>query len=240
MNIENKKTALDDEAALYKHETDKLTEKEKLSGMTREQKWQHFKQYYLLKVIFGVVVLAILTSIIISVVKPKKKEVFYACVFDGCVGRDLIYDISDNFEKSLALDSTKYKLTFDQDFLYNGPYCEATQRFAMLARAGTATVAIMPKSIYEMFARANYFESVEDFLSEEDLLIFREKLVFVSKLDEKGQEIEGSLMPYGLIIDGCGALESNTCREPVVLAFVTGKSQDNYAQEFMKFLFANE
>ncbi len=240
MDIKNKKTVLNDEAALYKHETDSLSEKEKLKNMNSAQKWVHFKQYYLLKVVFALVGAGVLASILITIFKPKPKEVFYACIFNGCIAMDKVVDIKNDYEKSLALDTEHYKTTFDSDFIYTGPYCEAVQRFAVLARSGTATVAIMPKSIFEMYAKNFYFEKMDDVLTEEELEIFMDKLVFVSKESDEIKEVDDSVTPYGILIGDCPVLSENVSSEPLVLAFMVGKKTDNYGKEFLKFLFANE
>ncbi len=240
MDITNKKTALDDEAALYKHETDSMSEGEKLKNMNGAQKWQHFKQYYLLKVVLVLAGAGVLTAILISVFKPKKEVVFYACVFNGCINRDKVYSLRDDFDKTLDIDMEKYATTFDQDFIYSGPYGDAVNRFVVLTRSGKATVAIMPESVYKIFAGHNYFEKIEDVLTEDELEFFKDRLAFTTLLDDEDKEIEETLCPYGIIIDECPALAGETYKEPVVIAFLIGEKTNKYGKDFLNFLFANE
>ena len=44
----NKKTILDDNASIYKKHSDR-PKKESLKKMSKEEKWQYFKDYYLKK-----------------------------------------------------------------------------------------------------------------------------------------------------------------------------------------------
>ena len=59
MNIEHKKTALGDDSVLYQKRDDSFGRKD-LKSLTRKQKLQYFKDYYLMKV---VVVLAVLIAV---------------------------------------------------------------------------------------------------------------------------------------------------------------------------------
>ena len=70
MNINNKKTTLNDEAAIYTHD-ENVSEKEKWQAMSGKRKWQYFKDYYLGKIVAILMIVLMLRIISCNSVQKK-------------------------------------------------------------------------------------------------------------------------------------------------------------------------
>ncbi len=118
MQIGNKRTALKDNAALYTHETDGLTDKEIMKSLKGRKKWIQFRDYYLMKIIAIMAVLAFVGSLLYTVLKPKPKTIFYAAVCDMTVdleNRDLI---EKDFQEYVGIDKEKEDILFDSAYYF--------------------------------------------------------------------------------------------------------------------------
>jgi len=84
MNIKNKKTALSDDAALYSHKED-VSEQEKWASMTGKERWRYFADYYLGKIVVTVIILAVVGSILYTILTPKPEVVLSVAVVEDAV-----------------------------------------------------------------------------------------------------------------------------------------------------------
>ena len=102
MDLNGKKTVLNDESTIYKHQ-EELSEKEKLKQMTWLQRLDYFKTYYLVKVIVIVIVIGMISSILHTALAPKPDRMISVAVIDDAVPIDVVYQVQEKFEAFIEL-----------------------------------------------------------------------------------------------------------------------------------------
>ena len=76
-----KKTVLDDNASIYQKREEE-SEKQKWERMDKKQKAGYFLDYYLLKIIVGILLSILIIFLIWSVVRPKPETVLGIAIVD--------------------------------------------------------------------------------------------------------------------------------------------------------------
>ena len=108
MDLNGKKTALNDESTIYQQQ-EELSEKEKLKQMSWLQKLDYFKSYYLMKVIAVLAVLGLVVSILYTALSPKLETVLSVAVIDYVMPIETTYRVKEQFESLIVLDEkTQY------------------------------------------------------------------------------------------------------------------------------------
>ncbi len=236
MQIGNKKTALKDNAALYTHATDGLTEKEKMKSLTGRQKWIQFRDYYLLKIVAIIAVLVFIASLLFTVFGPKPDTVFYAAVCDYAAGLDEIEEMQKDFEAYIKIDPEKQETMFDSSFLFAADEYASTQKFAVYLAVGQISVAIMPESLFEKMAVNSYFKPMSEILPTDLYLKLNDRFVMSGTIDSDGNMISDSEKAYGLCLDGTRYFTNKLNSERTVLAVCVSWENVGICTDFIEFL----
>ena len=236
MQIGNKRTTLKDDAALYSHESDKLTEKEKFRSLKGRKKWIQFRDYYLLKVIAIVAVLAFIVSLLYTVFSPKPETVFYAAIGDFAVDPERIDEIREDFNTYISLDTETQETTFDDGFFFMTDSYAATQKFAVYLAVGQISVAVVPQSVFEKMAPNGFFKPMSEVLPTELYLTLSDRFVMSGTNDDKGEVVPNSEKAYGIVLDGSRYYTDYSLSEPVVLCVCSTWGNNDVCVDFIEFL----
>ena len=78
----SEKTTLEDDAAIYA-KRDERPAGEKFKDLQGQEKWQFFKDYALGKIIAGILILALLVSLLYSTFKPRPETIMYVAIINN-------------------------------------------------------------------------------------------------------------------------------------------------------------
>lgn len=236
MNIENKKTVLGDEASIYSHDDD-LSEKEKWKTMNGRQKWEYIKNYYLMKTIVALFIVAFVGSILYTMLSPKPDLVFSLAVINSAMTPEQMHQCQTEFEERIALDEKTQETCFDSGYYFHEGDYETMQRFATYNAVGQLDVTVMPESVFEQFAPAGHFASLAEKLPTDLYLELSPYLVECQLFDKNGEYIAGSETMYGIRIDGTWLYQGMELREPVILAINLSTQNIENVMQFLHYLF---
>lgn len=237
MNIEYKKTALDDNASIYDHSTDNKTEKEKLSEMNFKQKLEYFKNYYLAKTLGIIAIVAILFSVFYSIFSKGKEEILYVAVIDGTLAEEQTDTFMADFKEKIGFDEETQSIMIDDNF-YFGNSMDYTylQRFSTYCAVGQIDITVMPRSQFENYAANGFFSEVAEVLPTDLQVKLLNQMVEASLVDETGAVIEGSSKVYGIKISELPLYKGLSIDEDIILAFNVNSKHSETAVEFLRYL----
>ena len=238
MDLTNKKTALDDSADIYQEREEK-TQRERWKEMkTFRQKWDYFKEYYLVKTIAAVVVVALLAYLGYSIFSPKPEQIFNAAIIDYVVPETSRLTMEEEF--FVYLEGTEQQFVeFDDSFAFYKDYNYAIRRsFMTYVIAGDMDVIIMPETLFEAYVA--YYTPLADVLPADLYEQLSEYFVKASKRDAQGNILEGTEQFFGIDITNVPLMQDTMCEERVILTVVGTSSKTENAVEFIKYLFGLE
>lgn len=235
MDVENKKTALNDEASIY-HHRDEATEKEKWNSLHGRKRWEYFKSYYLLKFVIAVIGIAVAGSLLYTIFSPKPEDVFYAAIIDGSMTAEQAERAAEEFGQLISLDEETEKMTFDRDYYFEGAGYESLQKFATYNAVGQIDITIMPLSVFEKYGPGGYFLPLSEVLPTDLYLELSPYMVECQIKDRDGVLIENSASMYGIRIEESFLYEGLTLKEPVVAAINSNDKNLERVVEFLRYL----
>lgn len=236
MNLKNKKTVLSDDAALYSHKED-LSEKEKWQAMSKKERRQYFVDYYLGKIVAVVLVLAVVGSILHTMLTPKPEVVLSVAVVNDAANQVLYDDLQSKFNAAIALDEETQQTVFDTGYNFtNGDY-QSWQKFSMYNMVGDLDVSILPKSLFEEYAPDDYFSPIAVHLSTGLYGSLSNYLLETKQRDEEGNLIPGSETVYGIDLSSTWLYEGLPYEEPMVLIINAAPENVESIEKFLNLLF---
>lgn len=238
MDLTNKKTALDDSADIYQEREEK-TQRERWKEMkTFQQKWDYFKEYYLVKTIAIVVGLALLAYLGYSIFSPKPEQIFNAAIIDYVVPEISRLTMEEEFFAYLEGTEQQF-IEFDDSFAFYKDYNYAIRRsFMTYVIAGDMDVIIMPETLFQAYVA--YYTPLVDVLPADLYEQLSDYFVEASKQDAQGNILEGTEQFFGIDITNVPLIQDTTCEERVILTVVGTSSQRENTVEFIKYLFQVE
>ncbi|MBE5951164.1 MAG: hypothetical protein E7260_06155 [Lachnospiraceae bacterium] len=239
MEIGNKKTTLSDDAALYHHQ-ENVSEKEKWQTMSWKERWEYFKNYYLLKVL-GLAVAAIaIGSLLYTMLGPKPETLFSVAIANRAMIQEQYLDVQTEFEQTIGMDAETQETIFDGGYDFEYDMYQSMQKFAIYNAGGDIDVTLMPLSVFEVYGPKGFFCQVGDKISPELYEMLKEYLVECSLVDDDGNPVEGSAAVYGIRIESTAAYAGYEAEEPVVLSVNLGTKHPDMVEKFLRYLFSLE
>lgn len=239
MEVKHKKTTLGDEAALYHHRED-ISEKEKWNNMTGKERWNYFKNYYLLKVLGILVTVIVVVSILNTILAPKPEKLLSVAIANGAMKQEQYLKVQEDFQKAIGMDEETQETIFDGGYDFEYDLYQSMQKFAIYNAVGDLDVTIMPLSVFEVYAPKGYFATVSSRISDGLYAELAAYLVESGLTDEDGNEIEGSEAVYGVRIDETAVFDGYEAEEEVVLVINLGSQKNESVEKFLQFLFFTE
>ena len=236
MNLKNKKTVLNDEAAIYSHK-ENTSEKEKWQSMSKSERWQYFKDYYLARIVVIILVVAVVGSIVKTMLTPKPEIVLSVAVLNDSRYQQTYDMLQQQFDELLALDEETQKTLFDTGYnIGNGDY-QSWQKFSMYNAVGDLDVTIMPLSVFEECAPGGFFSPVAGHLPTDLYMALSEYMVEAKLRDEDGNLIPDSEAVLGICVDTSWVFEGQQRDESLVLAINAAPDNVENIEKFLRFLF---
>ena len=181
-------------------------ERESIKNGTLKQKWQYFKDYYLLTVVIVLVAASLIGALLYNYVTAKE-DALYAIMLNASS-----YDANEWFENeymlSSGIDTDKLQATFDDASFYklnsNDEVSYTTmQKLQTYAGAGQLDVMLGTGEEFKYFANGVLFMDLRNLLSEEQLAKYEPYFYYVDdalldKADENAQNqlaIDASAIP---------------------------------------------
>lgn len=166
------KTVLEEDADIYRHPGEDLTEKEKLRRMGWKGKWQYFRDYYGQPVLIIAVVLICIVCMAVFRPAPSTETVLYV----GFVNEEIDQEQKEKVQKELAhvlsFDPEKESVLFDYTlFIEEQPGALTKNTMTVLTEqfyTGNMDLFVAPKDIFEMYEEQGAFLRMEDVLSKEE------------------------------------------------------------------------
>lgn len=206
MNIENKKTALDDDSLLYQKRDDSLGKKD-TSSLSPVQKLGYFRDYYLKAVIVGVIILAIAASLIYNMFFRHQ----YTALSVAFLNDARIVDT-----QALSQDLYQYYgLTRADDFVdienYNMDDYTLQMKFATLVAAKSIDAIVVSQEDFEYYAGLDYLIDLKQLLPADVYDKWKDRIVTGSVVDtdDNGNVIKTyPAAPYGIDISDCALFQN--------------------------------
>ncbi len=229
-NLEGKKTALDDNAEIYKayaDRADSLTAKQHWKSLDRKGKWEYFCSYYLWKTLLALAIVALLGYMLYSSLKPKPEELAFVVILDLTMDPETVEDQFENYVKVAGYDPKKAVITSDKRLTSSGNNANDITTISTYIFAGTLDIMVAGNLTIERYASQGALRDLAETLPDDILKgIPEEKRYYFHYVPDKdailGNEERDILV--GLRMDGTNLVESAkyTDRETgYVLALVT-------------------
>ncbi|WP_026835930.1 hypothetical protein [Eubacterium xylanophilum] len=116
VDLNGKKTSLDDNASIYDKRDDNMSEKEKWQKMSITEKKDHFFGYYFIYIVAGIAILSVIGFFVYKDVIAKKDVYFDVALINEMAMDGPIEEMADKFTTSIGLDPGKKLASFHMYF----------------------------------------------------------------------------------------------------------------------------
>ena len=166
------KTVLNEDADIYQHPNENLTEQEKWKHMDRKGKWQYFKDYYFPYLLFIGIIVACIVCVIIFKPSPATETVLYIGFINEEINQEKEKEVKQELVEALSLDPEKESVLFDSTLFIdeqNGYLTKKTMEVLMEQfYTGNMDLFIAEKHIFEAYEEQGAFLKLKDVFPEED------------------------------------------------------------------------
>lgn len=163
---EDREKLRNDQSEIYKKRTDKTMQKE-IANLSRQGKWQHFKDYYLKGTIALALVIVLVICGIVQAFSKKASCALYVAIQHDAIPEEQIPFFEEAIEKYLGLDSEDEFVTVD--------ISGTDQQLQTYFYAGVADILITDEESFKKWGRAEYFYAFDT----------NEEVEFYQDYDEK-------------------------------------------------------
>lgn len=236
MILKNKKTVLSDDAALYSHKED-VSEKEKWESMTKKERFRYFADYYLGKIIAVIIVVAVLCSILYTMLTPKPETQLSVAIINDAGNQALYDELQNRFNEIIGLEEETQQTLFDTGYYFGDYDYQAWQKYSIYNMVGDLDVTIMPYSVFEQYAPGNYFYPVTAQLSSGLYASLSDYLLETKQRGEDGNLIPDSETVYGINISSTWLYEGQQIVEPMVLVINLAPKNPENIEKLLTLLF---
>lgn len=237
MDVEHKKTALDDDSEIYKKRDNSFGKKD-IHSLSRKQKLEYFKDYYLKKVLVILVAVVFVGSLLNSMVFHRS-----TCV----LGLALLNESQIEEPEALSEALTEYlDITEKNDYVsvesFNLEEAQMQMAYMAKAAAGGLDAVICPRDYFEEGAERGMFADLREILPEETYTELSDRMLEVR--EGKDQDEEGNIVsyyeprPYGIDISDSAHFESlgDNEEEPVLCILQGAVNTSNAAEAITYFV----
>lgn len=198
MNIEHKKTALDDDSLLYQKRDDSLGKKD-TSGLTKVQKMEYFKDYYLKAVLIGIAIMIFAGILIYNMFFRRQVDVLHIAFIGDAYAAD-----SEQWQNDLR---DYYELTSKDEYIsleyYNLDDYTAQMKLSTMLGARVIDLMICDEEAFKQYAALGSFADLSELLPKEMYAQYKDRIVEASEedTDENFNVIKTyPAKPYGIDI----------------------------------------
>lgn len=239
-----KKTALDDDASIYQPREEE-SEKQKWSRMDQGQRIQYFFDYYLLKMIIGIGLFAVIGYLIWSFVKPKDETVLCVAFIDEQLDEKKKEELTEELNRLCQADGKKKKVMIDDAFYMQDG---GLSKLEVYLYNQQADIIIAEEDTWKRLAGYGFFQNMNEFLDEKSIKTYEKQYVFASGYKET-EEVsmedtetgQGKELPYGVSISESSRFRDikNHLERPVLAVADNAPNGEN-AKKFLDYLLENK
>lgn len=245
IDLKGKKSSLE-EGAIYQKRDDNMSEKERFKHMTGKEKRAHFATYYLPKLAL-IAVIAAVAFYIIWVDFINKADTYLRCaILNESINDGVLTEMSDNFTKSLKLDTKDYRSSFY--IYYTDPQIamqmnadtgkDLSEISSRLVANTLDTMIAAPKDVEDSYLKKGFMLDLSTLLNENELEKLNRHLYIPTAVES------GNTKPCGIYLSQSSVYQSLfPDREPLqdepvlfVISNTTDEGKD-YARKLIYFLF---
>ncbi len=166
------KTVLNEDADIYRHPDEELTEKEKLKRMGWRGRWQYFKDYYMRYVLVAGLLVLCVVALAVFRPDPGTETVLYVGFINDSIHQEREEAVKEKLPEILSYDPEKESVLFDytlfltedNDFLTKNTMTALTEQFY----TGNMDLLVAEKDIFEAYEKQGAFLPLDEALSGED------------------------------------------------------------------------
>ncbi len=190
IEIDEKKTVLDDDASIYR-EHKSGSDKELWNSMNKKERSAWFKDYYLAPILVGLLVVVIVSYLIYDAVSNYRDIALYATVINDRLEPDALDELSADFLKHLDGDPSKEKVNIEDNYMLSGSAdgnaSAAAQRITSYIYAKQLDIIIADPDYFNHYASLGCFYDLRDILSDEQLSRYSE-YIYYPELEENSDK----------------------------------------------------
>lgn len=230
--------ALDDSAEIYNK--DAKSERESFEEMAAKDKWRHFAEYYLLKVIFFVAAFSIVVFLIYNALRERDENVLYVAVFDETLDRNETEELTKRLEKMFGADGDRQKVIISDSFYTKE---DGLSKLEIYMSSNVVDVIIADEEVFKELAAVGYMLDLSQL--EDGEKFSRYYYNTAGCLPDEGTEISfednesgrGEVLPYGIDISGSTQFDKlgKLIERPVAGITINSKYKNN-AEAFLELL----
>lgn len=224
MDIESKKTVLDDEASIYKKRKTTYTRQD-MKNMSSKERLKYFRDYYLKKLIIAILIIVVACVIIKDIVFDKSECVLYV----SCINSTQPDDTDFLIEELNKIIDRNHDEDFSSVINYDLSNAQFNMSFVTLTQAGVIDIAICPADYFEEAAGAGMFADLSQFLPKDTYTALSDKIKMASPTE---RDIDGNVikyydpLPFGIDISG-NPYFSGTSEEITLCVLNGAPNKDN-------------
>ena len=206
-------------------------EKDKVSGMNKEQKWEYFKAYYLAKTICVVIAIILLIWFVNDTIL-QKKVVSAGCVYNVPVSDDAKEALTIGFLDYYHYDKNKYEafVSIDNMFEDTEQKMDANaQEMALItqASAGEIHYLILDRNNFDRYASGGIYASLDELFKDGLPEKVKDKVIYADE-PESG-------ISYPAAIDLSDTKLFGDSKE-ALLVFTIGIPDKDYPKKFLDYI----
>ena len=234
------KTVLDEDADIYRARETKSAS-ETFKSLKGKAKARYFVDYYLVKILIVVAILAVLANIVYTALKPKPVSVYYVAI----VVSPFLPEAQEQFKKDLTelltTDTDKEEITFDTDYSSLIADYNSGMAYTMHMAVGEIDMIIMTKEELKYQVNNEVIAPIDEVISKElyDKIPDDAKhKVLPTYLQENGDFIEGEERVYALNISSfLERINGFETSDKYCVAFIETSSNKDKIETIVKYMF---
>lgn len=232
-----KETILDDNAAIYTPR-EKKTEKQKLSEMTPNEKFEYLKTYYLGKTMIVIIILGFVGYLAYSMLTPTSQTVLYGAVINYTISEETALSVQNDFADYLKLNADKSNILLDTSFYLgnNDDFSQYTmssqQKLSTYIFAGEIDIIIAPESVMSTYASAGFLDKLTNILPTDLNNKLKDSMYYSTSTEDPIRSA------YGVYIDDSNVYEPiGTVTDRPVFAVLANSSYKDNGVAFLNYIF---
>lgn len=163
------KSTVEENASIYKKQ-DERRENLKLKDLQGKEKLAYFRDYYLVKVIVAVALVAVVVGILISVLKPSPENVISAAVVENPMLNAQVAQIEKDLTEMFVKDEAKESILFDTNYYLGSTYgAYSVMKLSTMIAAGDLDIMILPRDNFQTQLNGDAVARLEDVFGSEEL-----------------------------------------------------------------------
>ena len=211
----------------------------KMKGKSLKEKFQYFWEYYRVATLVTILVAVFLGNLIYTVATAKDNAL-YAVFVNGYTDMDT-EEYMAGFDEYAQIDTKNYSTTLETNFTLSqdsaDTYAVANlQKFAAQVAAQEVDVMIADPDTFNQYAENGYLGGLNEFLSEETLSRYSNRLIYANIPDDDTKEE----VPVGIDIADCALLQETQAYagyDNVYFGILVNTEHAENAEKFLEYIF---